>query len=168
MSAVEKKCAGCGNEFRGRANAMCCSASCRQRVRRRDGRKCDTKRDKGVTVPPAGGAHCAAAVAVLEALDRELAENAEQLGQQLMWSAAEELIRDLVADAIDRREVLRSSWLAADDDKVRVKISTELRLLEQEIEKLLRRVKTDLPVPKSLRSQKAARAAHSRWDHAAD
>jgi hypothetical protein len=57
--------------------------------------------------------------------------------------------------------------VASDDDKVRVKMSAELRLLETSLARLLKSVSTDLPAEPSLRSQKAARAANARWRNAA-
>src|SRR5262245_57833026 len=106
MAAAERTCATCGNGFVGRAGARFCSSRCRQRARRsRAGGKCDSA---VVTVVPrlvggpgagtadsaAGSAHCAEAVAVLSGLDAELAENSEELGQQLAWSAAERRLRE--------------------------------------------------------------------------
>jgi hypothetical protein len=51
-----------------------------------------------------------------------------------------------------------------DDTKTRLKLSAELRLLEGNIERLLRRVKTDVPQLLSATSEKARRAVMVRWD----
>lgn len=165
-----KTCASCGNSMIGRANARYCSATCRQRGHR--SRKAENRDTDAVTVPsradlpvmeaaPAG--HCAEAVALLAALDAELAENAQQLGQRLKWSASEAAILELAADIIDRRAELRGLYEVTRDLKGKLKISAELRLVEGALGRLLRQIKTDLPTPPSLTSQKARRAAHVRW-----
>lgn len=59
---------------------------------------------------------------------------------------------------------LTKRYAAVDDTKTRVKLSSELRLLEANIERLLRRVKTDVPAPLSKTSEKARRAVQVRWD----
>jgi hypothetical protein len=53
--------------------------------------------------------------------------------------------------------------VASDDDKIRVKLRGELRLLEMSLSRLLKCVDTDLPPPKSAR---AAHAANARWRRA--
>jgi hypothetical protein len=45
-----------------------------------------------------------------------------------------------------------------DDPKAKVKVSAELRLLEASIARLLKQISTEPPSPRSLRSEKAARA----------
>src|SRR5262249_55494523 len=106
---------------------------------------------------------------LLAALDTELAENSEDRGligdDALSWSAAERAILDLVADAVDRKVDLYARYLASDEDKVHVKLSTEIRLLEASIARLVKQIKTDLPEPSSRVSQKASHAAHVRWRH---
>ncbi|WP_235852812.1 hypothetical protein [Mycobacterium interjectum] len=108
-------------------------------------------------------------MALLAALDAELAENSEDRGlagdDALSWSAAERAILDLVADAVDRKVDLYARYLASDENKVRVKVSTEIRLLEASIARLLKQVKTDLVEAPSRVSQKASAAAHVRWRH---
>ena len=116
---------------------------------------------------PAGGGHTAAALEVLRGLDIELAENAEELGEQLAWSAAERTVRELIAAEIDRKVWLSDAYRDAGDDVgLRVRLATELRLTEQAVARLLKQVKTDLPPPFSRRSQKAQQAARARWDRA--
>ncbi|MBZ4558583.1 hypothetical protein GBO17_14225 [Mycobacterium avium subsp. hominissuis] len=111
-------------------------------------------------------------MALLAALDTELAENSEDRGltgdDALAWSAAERVVLDMVADAVDRKVDLFACYLASDDDKVKVKLSTEVRLLENSIAKLLKSVSTDLPEPQSKTSRKASAAARSRWRHGAE
>ena len=172
VAAAEKTCGVCGVGFRGRGGAVHCSARCRQRARRaRVGGKCDgggavTVLAKGTDGPPASSGHCAEAVRVLAELDAELEENAEELGERLAWSAAERLLREAVADAVDRKVDLKHRWAASTQDAARVKLSAELRLTEGEIARLLRGIKTELPQPLSRRSQKAQQAARVRWDRA--
>ncbi|WP_241010713.1 hypothetical protein [Mycobacterium camsae] len=97
-----------------------------------------------------------------------MAENSEDRGlagdDALTWSAAERVVVEMAADAVDRKVDLTARYLASDDDKVRVKLSTEIRLLESSVAKLLKAVSTDLPEPQSKTSRKAAHAAHVRWD----
>ena len=49
------------------------------------------------------------------------------------------------------------------ETKVKVKLSTELRLLETSLARLLKQVKTDIPAPESNRTIQARRAANARW-----
>jgi hypothetical protein len=58
---------------------------------------------------------------------------------------------------------LQRDYSAAADTKTRVKISSELRLLEGAIAGLLKSVRTEVPAPESLRTIKARRAANTRW-----
>jgi len=46
---------------------------------------------------------------------------------------------------------------------LRIKLATELRLQEKAIADQLKRIKTDLPVAPSRKSQKASQAANARW-----
>lgn len=48
--------------------------------------------------------------------------------------------------------------------KVQIKLSAELRLLEQSAARLLKQIKTDLPEPESSTTRRARSAANSRWD----
>lgn len=101
---------------------------------------------------------------MLAALDAELADAAELPGQPLEWTAAEVVVRELIACEIDRKTDLEAMYREADDAKVRVKLSAELRLLEASAARLLRQVKTRLPEPTTRRTQKAQRAARTRWE----
>ncbi|WP_162334403.1 hypothetical protein [Mycobacterium basiliense] len=114
---------------------------------------------------PAAG-HCPEAVALLERLDSELAENANVLGKALKWSASETAILELVADTIDRRGELQRLYESTKDDKLRLKLAGELRLIEAALSRLLAKIKTDLPEPPSRTSRKAQAAARTRWDRA--
>lgn len=103
---------------------------------------------------------------VLRELDAELAQSAIRLGEpSLEWSAAERVILDQIADGIDRKvDLLEAYSTAVDDPKARVKLSSELRLLEQSIARLLRHINTEPPAPKSV---KHVRAAQARWNRGA-
>lgn len=172
---AKRTCSSCGNGFLGRAGAAYCSSACRQRARRsRRGDKCDnaaaavtdtavaTRAPRRKRALAAG--HCAQAVALLQRLDAELAENAKVLGKALKWSASETAILELVADTIDRRGELQRLYESAKDDKLRLKLAGELRLIEAALARLLAKIKTDLPEPPSKTSRKAAAAARVRWD----
>lgn len=110
----------------------------------------------------------AQAQAVLDALDAELAANAEQMGQPLEWSAAERSVLDLIGDTIDRRTDLQARYSTCDDGSTRLKLAAELRLMEASLTRLLKQIKTELPAAPSLRSRKASDAAKARWNRAAD
>jgi hypothetical protein len=169
MGAAKKKCASCGDGFIGRSNAAYCSPTCRQRAHRGRGTR---KRDANRDVSRLPMAHTVEAVALLDELDTELADNSAERGllEPLVWSAAEQAVREAIACTVDRKVDLWARYHASDDDKMRVKISGELRLLETSLARLLRNVKTDLPMPAnpSHRSRKASRAANKRWGNAAD
>jgi hypothetical protein len=111
--------------------------------------------------PPAG--RSSEARKLLEGLERELESSSQRLGQKLEWSAAERAILGLIAGAVDRRVELADTYERS-EPKVKVKVSAELRLMEQSIARLLKYINTDPPAPKSLRSVKATRAARARWD----
>jgi hypothetical protein len=160
-----RKCSTCGNGFLGTPRAQYCSSACKQQAhRRRTGGKRNADRNEAaVTVLPAEGVHTSEAVAVLAELDADLAANAEESGESVDWSAADWVVREAIASAIDRKVWLSEAYSAAADVMLRLKLSTELRLTEQAIARLLRQIKTELPEPMSRTSQKAQRAANMRW-----
>jgi hypothetical protein len=103
-------------------------------------------------------------VELLQALDDELvAATAEELGQVLEFSAAENVVRELIDCTVDRRQDLWARYHASDDTRERIKLSAETRLLETSLARLLRQVNPDVPEPQSRVSQKAAAAAAVRW-----
>jgi hypothetical protein len=108
-------------------------------------------------------ARSAAARKLLAALDAELAEAAERRGQRLIWTAAETAILDDIAFTVDRMVRLRRDWSRAEDPKMRVKLSAELRLLETSKARLLKAVTPDVPAAPSLKTVKARKAANVRW-----
>jgi hypothetical protein len=99
----------------------------------------------------------------LAALDAELAANAEDLGQPLEFSAAENVVRELIACTVDRRQDLWGRYHSSDETKERIKLSAECRLLETSLARLLRQVSPDVPEPRSRVSEKASAAAAVRW-----
>ena len=147
MATALRTCVACGNGFAGRGRAVFCSAACRQRAYRsrkagdrnaasvtKSGGHIDTvqTRDGVVAALPGvstGRVHTAEALAVLAELDGELAENAEELGEQLAWSAAEKTVRELIADTIDRRGGLLQLYQGAENGALRVRLSAELRFV---------------------------------------
>jgi hypothetical protein len=72
----------------------------------------------------------------------------------------------LISSNFDRISDLRADYEACTETKLRVKLSTELRLLETAVARLLKQVKTDLPARESGKTLKARRAANARWDRA--
>jgi len=158
-AAGRRTCAGCGGGFIGRVSARFCSPACKQKAYRTR----RAPRKAVVSVLPSG--HCAAAVALLAELDAELAESSAARGllDPLEWTAAERATLENAAWTVDRLEDLRGAYRAADDAKVRVKISGELRLLETSLARLLKAVPTDLPAPKA---DRPAHAANARWRRA--
>jgi hypothetical protein len=103
-------------------------------------------------------------VALLAALDKELAAAGAARGQKLVWSAQEEAIRELIAAARDREVWLESVASSTDDFKLRLKLLAELRLTEAHRARLVKSIKTDVPAAPSFRTVKAQRAARARWD----
>ena len=103
---------------------------------------------------------------VLDELDAELAKSGQRLGRPLSWTAAEREHRVMIAETIDRRAHLQHRYDNCDPTDARnlVRLSTELRLLDSTVSRLLKSVETDLPAPMSRRSAKAQRAARARWD----
>jgi hypothetical protein len=165
-AAGKRACASCGNGFIGGVRASYCSPTCRKRAQRaRGGGKRDNRDKSPVTVE--AGTHSAEAMALLAELDAELAENSAAHGmlEPLEFSAAERAIRESIGRNVDRTVDLWARYQASDDDKVRAKLSAELRLLETSLKSLLGAVNTDLPAPKSAR---AMHAANTRWRRGSD
>ncbi|OBG36199.1 hypothetical protein [Mycolicibacter heraklionensis] len=106
-------------------------------------------------------------VKVRQELDAELASASRRAGRALEWSAAERAVLELISADFDRISDLRAAYATAAEAgevKIQVKLSTELRLLEQSVARLLRQVKTDLPAAPSVTTLKARRAANARWE----
>ena len=101
---------------------------------------------------------------VLRDLDKELAAAGAASGRDLGWTAQEQAILGQIASILDRKAEFLTSYAEATDLKVRLKISSELRLLEQAAARLIKGIKTDIPQPESLRTIKARAAVRRRWD----
>jgi hypothetical protein len=101
---------------------------------------------------------------VLASLDAELAATGEARGERLSWTAAEVEMRSMLADTVDRRARMAGIWTRAKDPKIVVKLSVELRQLDNAIMKLLKAIRTDVPAPDSLTTVKNRRAANVRWE----
>ncbi|BBY91339.1 hypothetical protein MGALJ_10080 [Mycobacterium gallinarum] len=97
-------------------------------------------------------------------LDKELESVAHERGHTLVWSAQEQAVIGLICDQIDRKVEIFAAYEESSDPKVKVKLSGEMRLLEQSVARLLRQVKTDVPGPESQRTVAARRAVRARWD----
>ena len=109
-------------------------------------------------------ARSAEARRVLRELHRELESASKRARKQLEFSAAERAVLALISENLDRISDLRAAYAETDEVKVRIKLSTEMRLLETNVARLLRQVKTDLPAPDSNVTLQARRASNARWD----
>ena len=107
-----------------------------------------------------------AAVKLLSDLDAELADAGSASGERLIWSAAEDQARELLADSVDRRVELNGRYERTRDTKTKIKVSAEIRRLDKQIMLLLKQIRTDVPQPESLTTIKARRAANVRWGKA--
>lgn len=105
-----------------------------------------------------------AAQRLLVALDAELSAASKSTGTDLVWSAAEEQVRELLADAVDRRVELNGRYKSVEMVSLKLKIAAEIRLLDSAITRLLSQLSTEVPEPLSVTSRKAQAAARSRWD----
>jgi hypothetical protein len=103
---------------------------------------------------------------VLADLQKELEEAGARQGRKLVFSAAENAVVLQVCSLLDRKTELLELYEQARSVKTKLKLSQELRLLEQAAARLLKDIKTDLAPAPSLRTQKAQRAARARWDRA--
>ena len=101
---------------------------------------------------------------VLRELHKELESASNRAHKELEFSAAERAVLELIAANLDRISDLRTHYEEATEVKVRVKLSTELRLLEQAVARLLKQVRTDLPPAESKTTIAARRAVNTRWD----
>jgi hypothetical protein len=97
-------------------------------------------------------------------LQRELEKAGARQGHKLVFSAAENACIQQVCSLVDRKTELWGMYEQARSVKSKLKLSQELRLVEQAVARLLRDIKTDVAPAPSLRSQKATRAARARWD----
>src|ERR1700676_4870756 len=94
-----------------------------------------------------------------------LAASSARRGETLSFTPQEQAVLGLISAQIDRKVDLKRMYAkAADDPKVLVKLSAELRLLKASIARLMKQVQVDMPVQQSLTSRKASKAARTRWD----
>jgi hypothetical protein len=109
-------------------------------------------------------ARSAEARKLLRHFDSELAAASARRGDTLVFTPQEHAVLGLISAQIDRKVDLKRLYAKADDAKTLVRLSAELRLLEASVARLLKQVNVDMPAPSSLRTQKAQRAAHARWN----
>lgn len=110
------------------------------------------------------GKRSAAAVKMIKALNDELADAGKRQGAALSWTVAEREALDILASTIDRRVRVAAMCAQSDDAKVVVKLSVELRQLDNTVVKILKTVNTEPPAAPTLTSIKARRAINTRWD----
>lgn len=113
-------------------------------------------------------AHSAEARKVLRDLDKQLAASSEQSGRTLAWNAQERAILSQISSILDRKADFLELYQATEDVKAKLKISAEIRLLEQAAARLIRGITTEIPQPPSLQTIKARRAARARWDRSSN
>lgn len=104
---------------------------------------------------------------LLRELDKDLAAASVRQGQAVVWSPQEQAILAQIASILDRKADFLKAYEASDEVKVRLKISAEVRLLEQAAARLVKEIKTDIPAAPTLRSRNASKAATARWSRAA-
>jgi len=108
-------------------------------------------------------------------LQAELDAHASANDVVLSWTVPEQATIELLQDQIDRKVELLAAYDAAADDKARVKLSAEVRLLEGSIGRLLKLINTtpvikSPPPPQNIYDRQASRhgrkAAEWRWRRA--
>lgn len=112
-------------------------------------------------------ARSAEARRIVRELEKELESSSVRAQKSLSFTAAERATLDLICADIDRISDLQKAYDEATEVKVKVKLSTEMRLLESSVARMLKGFKTDLPPAETNTTQKARRAARTRWDRAA-
>ncbi|WP_156746298.1 hypothetical protein [Mycobacterium sp. 1423905.2] len=98
-------------------------------------------------------------------LESQLAVASRRHGRTVAFTPSEAAVVGMVCDEIDRKAGLKRLYGRAETVKEKLKISTEIRLLEASIDRMLRRVKVDMPAEAapSVRTRKARHAANVRW-----
>lgn len=109
-------------------------------------------------------AQSAEARKVLRALNAEQRAARERTGLDIVWTAAEDAILGQIATILDRKSELSELYEKARSVPNKVKLSAEIRLLEQAAARLVKQVNPDIPEAESPRTRRARRAAHARWD----
>lgn len=103
---------------------------------------------------------------MLRGLRKELEAAGISAGQKLVWTASDQLVLDQISSILDRKAQLLDLYGLAEDLDSKVKLSGEVRLLEQAAARLVKLVKTDIPAPESRRTVMARQAANARWGNA--
>jgi hypothetical protein len=110
--------------------------------------------------------HSVEALKLAADLDRELAAYGESRGVQLSWSVPERATISLIQDQVDRKVELTAAYDSA-EDKQRLRLAAEIRLIEGSIGRLLKLVNTQPRLPSlgpvSHASARGRRAADIRW-----
>ncbi len=101
---------------------------------------------------------------LLDQLEAELAAAGARAGTTLSWTVAEQEMLDMLANTVDRRTELAARYAKSRDTKTKVKVSVELRMLDNSVARMLKNIKTDVPHTDSLTTIKARGAANVRWD----
>ena len=95
------------------------------------------------------GAEKRCARQLIAALDEELAAAAKATGRELVWSAQEFDLTEMLGAAVDRRVELSAEYQRCKELGPKIKLAAELRLLEGSIARLHRQVSTEVPAPMS-------------------
>lgn len=96
-------------------------------------------------------------------LDLYLAAASRRHGRRVEFTPPEAATVAIICDEIDRKVGLKRLYGKAETVKERLKISTEIRLLEASVNRMLRQLKVDMPAAPSARTMKARHAANVRW-----
>ncbi|WP_139361775.1 hypothetical protein [Mycobacterium sp. 96-892] len=112
-------------------------------------------------------ARSAEARRIMRELERELESASQRANKKLSFTATERATLDLICANLDRISDLNEAYLEATEVKVRIKLSTEMRLLEASAARMLKGFKTDLPGAETQKTRSARRAADIRWQNAA-
>jgi hypothetical protein len=106
------------------------------------------------------------AVKLASDLNAELAAYGLSKGVELSWSVPERATISLIQDQVDRKVELTAAYDVADDKK-RLRLAAEIRLIEGSIGRLLKLVNTQPRMPStepvSRASARGRRAANIRW-----
>ncbi|GAB1811118.1 hypothetical protein MUNTM_01550 [Mycobacterium sp. MUNTM1] len=108
-------------------------------------------------------ARSAEARKLLAQLDSYLASASRRHGRKVEFTPSEAARVTMICDEIDRKAGLKRLYSRADTVKEKIKLATEVRLLEASIDRMLRHVKVDMPAEPSARTRKAQHAANTRW-----
>ena len=108
-----------------------------------------------------------AARKLLRDLEKELDASGQATNQQLVWTAADSMVIDQCADMLDRKAELQVMYDEAEKQTAKVRLSGEMRLLEQASSRLIKTLRTELPKIESRRTVMNRHAANVRWGNSA-